>query len=324
MPVINIQQAIRDGLAQEMRRDPSVFIIGEDVGETGGVFRVTQGIYQEFGEQRAIDTSISEMAIAGYALGASLAGLRPVAEIMYMDFFGCCLDQIVNQAAKVKYMFGGKAKVPLVIRTSVAGYLTAGAQHSQSLEAWVCHVPGLKVVWPSTPHDAKGLIAAAIRDDDPVIFIEPQSEYSRRGEVPEGELVIPIGKADIKREGEDLTIISWGPMVHRSLAAAERLAQEGVSAEVIDLRSLFPLDKEAIFNSVRKTHRVVVAHQATLRGGYGGELAAMIQEELFDYLDGPIQRVGALNTPVPFSPTLENYVLPGEDDVYAAAQKLVG
>ncbi|MHB9093265.1 MAG: alpha-ketoacid dehydrogenase subunit beta [Eubacteriales bacterium] len=315
MAKITITQAIRDALTQEMRIDSRVFILGEDVGLYGGAYGATQGIADEFGEERSKDTPVSEIAIVGFSIGAALTGLRPVPEIMHMDFIACAMDQIVNQLAKVKYMFGGKAKVPVTIRAGVGGWLSAAAQHSQALESWFTHVPGLKVVWPSTPYDVKGLLAASIRDDDPVIFLESFSEYERRGEVPDGELVIPLGKADIKKEGKDISVITYGACVHQCLTVAAKLEKQGISAEVIDLRTLFPWDKETVFESIKKTHKAVVVHQAVTRGGFGSEISSVIHEQVFDWLDAPVKRVGAQNTPVPYSPVLENYVLPSEQRI---------
>lgn len=324
MKTLTYCEALREALREELIRDKSVFILGEDVGSYGGAFGVTKGLVGEFGPQRIMDTPISETAIMGITLGAASTGMRPVAEIMFMDFIGVCMDEIVNQAAKIRYMFGGKALVPMVIRVPAGGGLSAAAQHSQCLEAWLTHVPGLKVVAPSTPYDAKGLLKASIRDDDPVVFIEHKALYDAlQGEVPEEDYIIPLGKADVKREGKDITVVATMKMVHEALAAAETLQQEGISVEVVDLRSLVPLDKETILQSVKKTSRVVVAEEAIKRNGYGAEIASMIAEEVFDYLDGPVKRVAAKNTPIPFSPNLEKYVLPGAEDIVRAVKSVL-
>lgn len=314
-------EAIRDGMRVEMQRDPDVFLWGEDVGIFGGCFGVTAGLVEEF-PGRVLDTPISETAIAGAAVGAAAAGLRPIAEIMFVDFLGVCMDELFNQAAKMHYMFGGKAKVPLVLRTPCGAGMSAAAQHSQSVEAWMTHIPGLKTVMPSTPADAKGLIAAAIRDDSPVIYIEHKQLLGVQGAVPEGEYIIPLGKADVKREGSDVTIVSWSWMVHKSLAAAETLAQEGISAEVLDLRTLVPLDKEAVLQSVGKTGKLVIVHEAAKTGGFGGEVAALVAEEGLDLLDGPIKRVTLPDVPIPFSPVLEQAVLPNEGKIIQAVKSL--
>ncbi len=324
MPEMTFVEALRLTLEQEMRRDPSLMLIGEDIGRYGGIFGVTKGLLDKFGPQRVRSTPISESAIIGSALGAAMTGVRTVAEIMYVDFTTCAMDQIVNQTAKMHYMSGGKLKVPLVIRTHEGGGRGNAAQHSQSLEAWFLHVPGLKVVLPSTPADAKGLLTAAIRDDNPVLFIEHKLLYSTKGQVPEGEHLIPLGQAEVKRAGKHVTIVTISQMVLKALRAAERLAAEGIEAEVIDLRTLVPLDLEAVLQSVRKTNRVVIAHEACRRGGFGGELAAQIQEEAFDDLDAPIQRVGALDVPIPYSKPLEEAVIPDEGRIIAAVRRVLG
>lgn len=323
MRQITYAEAIREALALEMRRDPTVYIAGEDVGIFGGCFGVTQGLYQEFGPERVKDTPISETAIVGHAVGAAAAGLRPCVEIMFMDFMGVCMDEILNQAAKMRYMFGGKAKLPLVIRTPAGAGLRAAAQHSQSLEAIFAHIPGLKVVMPATPKDAKGLLISAIRDDNPVIYIEHKQLYGLVGDCPEGEYVVPLGEAAVVREGKDVTIVSWSWMLHKSLAAAEALAKEGIEAEVIDLRTLIPLDKNTIINSVKKTNRLVIVHEAVRTAGFGAEIAALVAEEAFDYLDAPIRRVTAPDTPVPFSPRLEDAYLPNEAKIIDAVKSLL-
>jgi pyruvate/2-oxoglutarate/acetoin dehydrogenase E1 component len=324
VPEMTFVEALRLTLEQEMRRDPSLMLIGEDIGRYGGIFGVTKGLLDKFGPQRVRSTPISESAIIGSALGAAMTGVRTVAEIMYVDFTTCAMDQIVNQTAKMHYMSGGKLKVPLVIRTHEGGGRGNAAQHSQSLEAWFLHVPGLKVVLPSTPADAKGLLTAAIRDDNPVLFIEHKLLYSTKGQVPEGEHLIPLGQAEVKRAGKHVTIVTISQMVLKALRAAEQLAAEGIEAEVIDLRTLVPLDLEAVLQSVRKTNRVVIAHEACRRGGFGGELAAQIQEEAFDDLDAPIQRVGALDVPIPYSKPLEEAVIPDEGRIIAAVRRVLG
>lgn len=323
MPEMTYSQAINEALREEMRRDEKVFILGEDVGIFGGCFGVTTGIIDEFGSERVLDTPISETAIMGSAVGAAAAGLRPVPEIMFMDFLAVCLDELVNQAAKMRYMFGGKAKVPVTLRTVCGAGLGAAAQHSQSLEAWLCHVPGIKVVMPSTPADAKGLLKAAIRDDNPVVFLEHKAMYALSGEVPEGEYTIPLGKADIKRVGKDVTIVATSLMVHKALAAAEILAAEGIEAEVIDPRTLVPFDKEIVLKSVEKTGHLVIVHEAVKNGGFGGEIAAIVAEEGFDLLDAPIKRVAAPFTPIPFTPVLESAFVPNEDKIIEAVKSIL-
>ncbi len=321
MAVRNFGQAIADGLILEMERDPDVYIVGEDVA-TFPAFGVTRACYERFGATRVRDTPVSETAIMGHAVGAAAAGLRPVAEIMFMDFLGIILDELANQAAKMHYMFGGTMKVPLVVRTVSGAGIGAAAQHSQSLEAWVTHTPGLKMIAPSTPADAKGLIAAAVRDDNPVVFMEHKLLYATEGEVPDGEYVLPIGKADIKRAGSDVTIVSWSSMVQKSLAAADLLAADGVAAEVLDLRTLVPLDKDAILESLGRTHRLVIVHEAVKTSGFGAEVAAIVADEGFDLLDAPIKRVTAPDTPVPFSPVLEAAFVPDAAKIRAAVLSL--
>ncbi|NLY66397.1 MAG: alpha-ketoacid dehydrogenase subunit beta [Tissierellia bacterium] len=323
MKTITYSEAIREGMRKRMRENPNVFILGEDVGEFGGCFGVTGDLVKEFGEKRVRDTPISEGAIVGCAVGAASTGLRPIAELMFIDFVTVGMDQLVNQAAKMRYMFGGKISLPMVVRMPTGAGSRAAAQHSQSLEAWLTHVPGLKVVYPSTPQDAYGLILSAIDDDNPVVFLEHKLLYAMSGEVDLDIEPIPLGLADVKREGEDVTIIATAKMVHEALAAAEELAKEGIEAEVVDPRSLFPLDKETIFKSVEKTNRVVIATEETKRGSYAGELAAIIAEECFDYLDAPITRVCCLDTPIPFSPVLEDYVVPDSKDIIDAVKKLL-
>jgi acetoin:2,6-dichlorophenolindophenol oxidoreductase subunit beta len=322
---ITYVEALNEALREEMRRDPAVFVMGEDVAVWGGggVFGVTKGLVDEFGPERVRDTPISEEAIAAVAVGAAATGSRPVAEIMYVDFIGLAMEPIVNQAAKLRYMFGGKARVPLVIRAQEGAGRGNAAQHSQSLEAWFCHIPGLKVVTPSTPADAKGLLKSAIRDDNPVIFLEHKVLYFAKGPVPEGEYTIPLGVADVKREGTHVTVVGVHTMVGKALKAAEQLAEEGIELEVIDPRTLVPLDEETIVNSVKKTGRLIVSHEAYTRGGYGAEIVSRVVASAFDYLDAPPQRVCARDVPVPYNATLETAALPQVEDLVAAARALV-
>ncbi len=301
-----------------MRRDARIFVIGEDVAVHGGNFRVTEGLYEEFGEERIFDTPLGEAAIVGAGVGAAMMGLRPVVEVMYAGFMTSPMDAIVNRAAKVSYMTGGKVSCPLVIRTAYGAGRCSGAHHSQSVESWLTNVPGLIILAPSTPRDAKGLLKAALRSSSPVVFLEHKLLYAKKGEVPEGDCVVPIGAADVKREGDDATIVAFGRMVDVALAAAHTLAQEGIEAEVIDLRSLVPLDEETILASVKKTGRLVIVHEAPTRGGFGGEIAAVVAEKALGYLDAPIKRVGAPSVSIPFSPTLEDAYIPSETDVEAA------
>ncbi|HWR05881.1 alpha-ketoacid dehydrogenase subunit beta [Sporomusa sp.] len=321
MTEMTYAEAIRDGMRVEMQRDSNVFIWGEDVAKFGGCFGVTGNLFAEF-PGRVIDTPISETAIVGAAVGAAAAGLRPIAEIMFVDFMGVCLDELFNQAAKMHYMFGGKAKIPMVLRTPCGAGMGAAAQHSQSMEAWFTHIPGVKTVMPSTPADAKGLMAAAIRDNNPVMYIEHKQLFGVKGDVPEGEYVIPLGKADIKRAGSDVTIVAWSWMVQKALAAAEALAGEGINAEVLDPRTLIPLDTESILQSVGKTGKLVIVHEAVKTGGFGGEIAAIVAEEGMDLLDGPIKRVAMPFAPIPFSPALESIVIPSEEQIVAAVKSL--
>jgi len=315
-------QALNDGMRQEMERDANVMILGEDVGQFGGCFGVTQGLVEQFGEDRVRDTPITESAIVGAATGAAAAGLRPVAELMFVDFIGVALDQLYNQAAKMRYMFGGKAKIPMVLRMPQGAGLGAAAQHSQSLEAWFMHVPGLKVAMPATPYDAKGLLISAIRDDNPVVFLEHKMLYGTEGDVPDEAYTVDFGKAEVRREGEDLTIVATSKMVLTALEAAEQLAADGISAEVIDPRTISPLDMDTIVQSVKKTHGLLVAHEAVKTGGAGAEIAAQAAEDAFDYLDAPVVRVGAPFTPVPFSPPLEEAFIPGVDSIVTAAKQM--
>lgn len=315
MPTMNFAEAIRDALRIEMERDPDVYIIGEDVGTFGNVFGVTKGLIDQFGEKRVRDTPITESAIVGTAVGSAACGLRPVAEIMYIDFIGVALDQLYNQAAKMRYMFGGKITIPMVLRSACGAGRGSAAQHSQSLEAWFMHVPGLRVVMPSTPADAKGLLITAIRDDNPVVFLEHKLLYNTKGEVPEGEYTIPFGQADIKREGKDVTVVATARMVHYALNAAEKLAADGIDVEIVDPRTLSPLDEDTILDSVKKTHKLVIVHEEVKFAGSGAEIAAMVAEKAFDYLDAPILRVAAPFCPVPFAPSLEEEFIPSEEKI---------
>jgi pyruvate/2-oxoglutarate/acetoin dehydrogenase E1 component len=307
-----------------MRRDPTVFILGEDVARHGGGFGVTKELWEEFGDERVRNTPISENGFVGVALGAAMTGSRPVVEIMFMDFSALAMDQICNEAAKVRYMFGGQAMAPLVIRLPQGGlsWKSAAAHHSQSLEAWYVHIPGLKVVFPSTPHDAKGLLKAAIRDNDPVIFIEHKALYSLDGEVPEGEYVIPLGRADVKRAGKDVTILASGYMVHTALKAAEELAQDGIEAEIIDPRTLKPFDEETLYASVRKTHRALLVQEAYRTAGVAAEWGMLIQENCFDWLDAPIARLAGKDVPIPYANSLEGAIWPALEDIVKAARNV--
>jgi pyruvate/2-oxoglutarate/acetoin dehydrogenase E1 component len=324
MRTITYGQAVSEALREEMRRDGSVFILGEDMAVMGSVFGLTKGFLAEFGPNRVIDTPISEAGFTAMAVGAALRGLRPVVEIMYVDFTPVCFDALANQAAKMRYMTGGQASVPLVLRCpGGAGRRNAG-QHSQSLEALFTHIPGLKVIAPSTPADIKGLLKTAIRDDDPVVCIEHKLLYATKGEIPDGEYTIPLGAADIKKHGRDVTIVAWSRQVRFALEAAAILAGQGIDAEVLDLRSLVPLDWETLAASIRKTHRAVVVHEAVKRGGYGAELAAQIGEELFDHLDAPVKRIAGLNVVPPFSPALEDLTYPNPGVIAAAVAATLG
>lgn len=314
MKKMSYAEAIREGMSIRMREDPNVLLFGEDVGAFGGCFGVSAGMLDEFGEKRVRDTPISEGAIIGAAVGSAATGLRPIAELMFCDFLTVGMDQLVNQAAKMRYMFGGKISMPMVVRLPAGAGVSAAAQHSQSLEAWITHVPGLKVVYPSTPQDALGLMLSSIDDDNPVMFLEHKAIYTMKGDV-DSLTQIPLGKGDIKRAGEDVTIIATGKMVHEALAAAKMLESDGISAEVLDPRTLYPLDKALIAQSLSKTHRAVIVTEENRRGGYGGEISAMIAEEMFDLLDCPIVRIGALDTPVPFAPVLEQVYLPNAQDI---------
>lgn len=323
MKKITYRDAIREALQEEMRRDEKVFIMGEDVADPfGGSFKVTKGLSTEFGFDRVRNTPISEAVIAGAAVGAAIAGLRPVPEIMYMDFTGCCFDAIVNQAAKIRYMSGGQVQAPLVFRTQQGAGRSSAAQHAQSWEAIYAHIPGLKIVLPSTPYDVKGLLKTAIRDNDPVLFIEHKMLYGIKGEVPEEEYTIPFGEAKVIKEGADVTVLAYSRMVQMALDAAKRLEKDGISAEVIDLRTIVPLDKETIIRSLKKTERLAIAQEAVERCGFAAELAAFAMEEAFDYLDAPVKRIAAKNTPVAFAPALEDFIIPSTDDIYEGIKSM--
>jgi pyruvate dehydrogenase E1 component beta subunit len=319
---LTFSQAVNEALAEELRRDPSVFVIGEDVAEAGTPFKVLGGLVEEFGPERIVDSPISEAGITGLAVGAAMSGLRPVVDIMFGDFLTLVMDQLANQAAKTHYMSGGKLKVPLTLRTTMGATRRSGAQHSQSLHAWVAHVPGLKVVLPSTPADAKGLLKTAIRDDNPVVFIEDKMDYAVKGEVPAGEFELPLGVADVKRPGEDVTIVATSSMVRVALAAADELESDGISAEVVDPRCLVPLDRDALVESVRKTGRAIVVDEGHRSYGASAELAAVIAEGAFWNLDAPVRRLAALDVPIPFSPPLEDATVPTPDLVARAAREL--
>ena len=319
---ISCSKALSEALHEEMARDERVFLIGEDISAHGGNFGQFGGLYERFGE-RVIDTAISETAIAGSGVGAALTGMRPVVDMYFADFLAVAMDEIVNQTAKIRYMFGGQVNLPLVIWVNDGGGIGAGAHHSQCLESWFVHTPGLKVVVPSEPADVKGLMKAAIRDDDPVIFFQHKRLFAQTGPVPEGEHVVPLGKAEVKRPGKDITVLTYSRMTYVSLDAAKRLSEEGIDAEIIDLRTLKPLDFDLIAQSVKKTGHVLVAHEACRTGGFGAEVAARIGEELFDYLDAPVSRIGAKDVPIPVSPILENFVLPQVDDIVSGAKKLL-
>ena len=325
MREITFLEAIREALRQEMKLDENVFILGEDVGVFGGCFGVTAGLFDEFGPDRVMDTPISESAIMGASLGSALMGLRPVPEIMFIDFTPQCFDYLTNQAPKVRYMCGGQVeKLPLVVRTTSGGWIRAAGQHSQSLEGWFTQVPGLKVVMPSTPHDAKGLLTASLRDNNPVLYIEHKVLYGTSGPVPEEEYLIPLGEAEVKKEGTDVTLISYSLMLQKTLAAAEQLAGDGVSAEVVDLRTLSPLDHDTLAQSVQKTHRAVVIQEAYESAGVASQVIKSLMDSSFDYIDAPIKTVAAPDTVIPFSPILEDNMLPNEDKIIQAAKEIMG
>jgi len=322
MRQITFGQAINEALAEEMRRDPAVFIIGEDVGEAGTPFKVLSGLLKEFGPKRVIDSPISEAGIAGIGVGAAMTGMRPVVDIMFGDFLTLTMDQVVNQAAKIHYMSGGKLKVPLVLRTTLGATRRSAAQHSQSLHAWVSHIPGLKVAVPATPYDAKGLLKSAIRDDNPVVFFEDKMMYQLKGPVPRGEYTIPLGIAEVKRLGKDITLIATSSMVQVALAAAETLESSGINAEVVDVRTTAPLDKQTLIESAKKTSRVIVIDEGYERYGVTAESAATIAYGAFFYLDAPVKRMGSMDVPVPFSPILEDQTVPTPKGVAALARAL--
>ncbi len=323
MAELMYREALNQALFEEFRRDPHVFIMGENIGMRGGSYKVTEGLIHEFGPERVIDTPIAEASFTGMAVGAALVETRPIVEILFVDFTALIMDQIINQAAKYEFMSGGQGKVPMVVRTQGGAGNGLAGQHSQSLEALFYHIPGLKVVMPSTPHDAKGLLKASIRDDDPVIFIEHKLLYMTKGEVPEQDYVTPLGKADVKRAGDDLTLITYSYMTLKCLEAAEALARHGISVEVIDLRTLSPLDKSAVLESARKTGRVIIVHEACKRGGVGGDIAALIMEEAYDYLDAPVMRICGKNTTIPYNLQLEKVCVPSVADIVAGALELV-
>ena len=324
MREVTYAEAIKEAMSEEMRASDDIFLMGEDVGIYGGAFGVSYGMFEEFGEERVRDTPISEAAIIGAAVGAAVTGMRPIAEIQFSDFITIGMDQLVNQAAKIRYMFGGKAIVPMVVRAPAGSGTGAAAQHSSSMEAWYAHVPGLKVVTPSTPYDAKGLLKSAIWDDNPVVFLEQKLLYRTKGEIPEEDYRIPLSESDVKRPGKDLTIVSWGRMVPRCLTVAENLASEGIDIEVIDPRTLLPLDAEPIIASAAKTGRVLVVHEAVETGGFGGEvIARIVDSEAFFYLDRPPKRLGGLDVPIPYNPNLEKNAVPTEESITAAVHSLL-
>jgi pyruvate/2-oxoglutarate/acetoin dehydrogenase E1 component len=319
MKEIRYINGINDAIREEMERDEDIFLIGEDVGIPGGSFGATRKLYDQFGPERVVDSPISEAGIMGLAAGAAACGLRPIVEIMFMDFMTVCMDGIVNQIAKMRYMFGSQYKMPIVIRSPAGGGLGAGPQHSQCLEAWFAHVPGLKVVMPATPYDVKGLMKSAIRDDNPVIVVENKALHGMKGTVPEDEYLVPIGQAEVKREGKDVTVVATSRMVHETLKAADSLSEEGIEIEVVDLMSISPWDKETVFKSIEKTHRLVIAHEAVKSFGIGAEISATVAEERMDEMDAPIMRIGAPFVPVPFS--LEKCYLPNANNVIEAVKQ---
>ena len=324
MRTITYKDAVREAMCEEMRRDNTVFLMGEDIGKYCGAFGVSKGMLDEFGPERIIETPISETAFMGAGVGAAITGMRPIVELMFSDFMAVCYDQIINQAAKMHFMFAGKVNVPMVIRTPSGGGTGAAAQHSQSLEQMYLHVPGLKVVVPSTPYDAKGLLKTAIRDNNPVVFLEQKRLYNTKGQVPAEDYTIPFGVADTKKEGKDVSIITYGRMVQMSLQVAEKLEKEGISVEVVDLRTLAPLDKEAVIATAKKTRRVVVVHEAVQFGGFGGEVVStIVDSDAFFYLDAPVKRVGGLYCPVPFNPILEAEAFPTPAKIEAAVRELL-
>jgi pyruvate/2-oxoglutarate/acetoin dehydrogenase E1 component len=323
MPIITFREAIREALIEEMGRDREVFLMGEDIQSRGGPFKVTEGIAARFEKDRLLDMPISESAFVGAAMGAALMGMRPVVELMFSDFLPLVMDQLVNHAAKMHYSYAGGASVPMVLRAPFGAGTSSGLQHSQSLEAWFMHSPGLKVMMPATPADAKGLLKTAIRDDDPVIFLEHRLLYATKGEVPAGEYTVPLGKAAVSREGSDVTVVATAMMVHKALEAAGQLEKEGIEVEVLDLRSLLPLDEEAIIQSVSKTGKLLIVHEACRTGGMAGEIAAIVAKEAFGYLDAPIERITAPDTPVPFSAPMEKFFIPQIPEIVERIRKMV-
>ena len=322
MREISFSEATLEAMIEEMERDPRVFVFGEDIARQGGIFGQFKGLPQKFGAERVLDTPISETAIVGAGVGAALAGMRPVIDMHFSDFIGVSMDEVLNQMAKIRYMFGGQCTMPLVLRAPDGIVRSAAAQHSQSLEAFFLHIPGIKVVIPSNPADAKGLLKAAIRSDDPVLYFEHKALFPKKGPVPDGDHVVPIGKAKVAREGKDVTIVSYSLMMNNVLDAAEKLAKDGIQAECIDLRTISPIDKDAIFASLKKTKRIVIAHEAVKQGGVGAEIAALIAEEMIDWLDAPVKRLGAPFVPIPFSPPLEALVKITADDIVKAAKEI--
>jgi pyruvate dehydrogenase E1 component beta subunit len=323
MREITYAQAIKEALRENMRRDNRIILMGEDIGRYGGVFQVTAGLLDEFGPERVIDTPISEAGFVGACVGAAMTGLHPVAEVMFIDFTTCAMDMIVNQMAKMHYMSGGRGKVPFVLRTNIGAGRGAAAQHSQSFHSFFMHIPGLKVATPSTPYDAKGLMNTALAEENPVMFIEHKKLFVTKGHVPEDFYLIPFGKADVKREGADITIVATHALVQKSLNVAEEMSREGVSIEVLDPRTIRPLDKEAILNSVKKTGKLITADEGCVTGGFGSEVAAIVAQEAFDYLEAPIIRLGSPDTPVPFSPPLEQFYIPDEGKIKEAVNKIL-
>lgn len=320
---ITFSEAIREALREEMKRDETVFLMGEDIGRFGGVFGVTKGLVDEFGEERIRDTPISETALVGGAVGASITGTRPVVEIMFADFLAICMDEVHHKAGKWRYSHGGQFKLPLVIRTAMGHVFGAGPEHSECPEALYLHSTGLKIVLPSTPYDAKGLLKTAIREENPVLFFEHKLLYNKKGPVPEEEYLIPFGKADIKRNGKDVSIVTYSFMTHEVLKASEILSKDGIEAEVIDLRTLSPMDRGTVIDSVKKTNRVVIVEEGNLTGGVGAEIAAWIMEEAFDFLDAPVRRVASKNVPIPFNPIMEGFVIPNTGDIIWAIKEVI-
>jgi len=321
---ITFKQALNNAMDEELSRDRNVFLLGEDIGLNGGVFHVTDGLFQKYGFERVKQTPISENAIIGAAIGSSMLGLRPVAEIMYFDFIAVAMDQVINQAAKIRYMSGGQLKLPLVIRTQAGAGRGKGSQHSQYLEALFFHIPGIKIALPSNPYDAKGMLKTAIRDDNPVLFIENAFLYNLKGEVPDEDYTVLFGKAEIKKEGNDITIVSYSMMVNKCINVAKDLEQSGISVEVIDLKTIQPLDIDTVIKSVKKTGRLLIAHESYKKGGVGAEIASQVMEKAFDYLDAGIERLGEKEAPIPFAETLEKVIVPGEEDIKKKCEILMG